>query len=81
MPATLNLKADALTEHRTREGLTADRALARAAGLDPANVHRVLKGSQEPGIRFVAGLVSAFPGLKIDDLFEVTDVPTQRDAR
>lgn len=79
MTATLNLRADALTEHRTREGLTSDRALARAAGLDPANVHRVLKGQQDLGPRFIAGLVSAFPGLTLDDLF-VVDVPTQRDG-
>jgi hypothetical protein len=71
MTATLNLKADALTEHRVRAGLTTDRALARAAGLDPANVHRVLKGRQDLGPRFIAGLVSAFPGLTLDDLFAV----------
>lgn len=79
MPATLRLNTDALTEHRVREGLDSDRALARAAGLDPANVHRVLKGEQQLGPRVIAGLVSAFPGLGLDDLF-VVDVPTQRGA-
>lgn len=79
MPATLHLNSDALAEHRVREGLTTDRALARAAGLDPANVHRVLKGEQQLGPRVIAGLVSAFPGLGLDDLFTVT-IPTQRGA-
>lgn len=71
MTATLHLRDDALTEHRTREGLTSDRALARAAGINPSNLHRVLKGTQEPGARFIASLVAVFPGLGVDDLFRV----------
>lgn len=78
MTATLTLNTEALTEHRFRAGLTSDRALARAAGLDPANVHRVLKGTQDLGPRFMAGLVTAFPGVTLNDLFTV--VPTQRDG-
>ena len=71
MAATLHLNTEALTEHRVRAGLTSDRALARAAGLDPANVHRVLRGTQDLGPRVIAGLVTAFEGLTLNDLFTV----------
>ena len=47
------------------------RNLARiVAGYD---LSRVLAGKQAPGPKFIAALVSAFPGMDMDDLFEVVD--------
>lgn len=71
MAAHLNLKAEALTEHRTRAGLTSDGDLAAAMKVSSATVSRVLNGKAFPGNVFIASLVSAFPGTTVDDLFEV----------
>lgn len=71
MTATLRLRADQLAKFRTLAGITTDDALAKRMGVDPATVSRVLRGKQEPGPKFIAALVSAFPGMDLDDLFEV----------
>lgn len=71
MTATLRLRADQLAKLRTLAGITTDDALAKRMGVDPATVSRVLRGKQEPGPKFIAALVAAFPGFDLDDLFEV----------
>lgn len=71
MDATLHLKDDQLKKFRVLAGLTTDTALAERMGQDPGNLSRVLRGKQEPGPKFIARLVGAFPGMDIDDLFEV----------
>lgn len=69
--ATLRLRADQLAKYRTLAGIKTDDALAKRMGVDPATVSRVLRGKQEPGGKFIGALVGAFPGLDLDDLFEV----------
>lgn len=71
---TLRLRADQLAKLRTLTGLTTDAKLAHAMAIDPATVYRVLRGQAAPGTRFMTALVSAFPGMTLDDFFEV--VPT-----
>lgn len=71
MTATLRLRTDALVKFRRLTGYTTDKALAEAMGIDAGNLSRVLKGSQQPGPKFIASLVAAFDGLELDDLFEV----------
>lgn len=71
--ATLRLRTAQLVKYRTLAGIATDDSLAKRMGVDPATVSRVLRGKQEPGPRFIAALVAAFPGMDLDDLFEVID--------
>lgn len=71
MVATLRLRTTQLAKYRQLAGCTTDDALAKRMHVDPATVSRVLRGLQAPGPKFIASLVAAFPGLDLDDLFEV----------
>ena len=71
MTTTLRLRTDQLEKMRRLAGIQTDAALAERMGVDPATVSRVLKGRNAPGPKFMAALVSAFPGFDLDDLFEV----------
>ena len=73
MVATLKLRTEQLAKYRTLAGLTTDRALAERMGFDPGNLSRVLSGKQTPGPKFIVAIVSAFPGMDLNDLFEVVD--------
>lgn len=69
--ATLKLKGDQLAKYRKLAGLETNSSLAQRMEFDAGNLSRVLAGKQQPGPKFIAALVSAFPGLDLDDLFEV----------
>ena len=71
--ATLKLRTEQLRKYRHIAKLTTDKALAEAMDYDAGNLSRVLAGKQQPGPKFIASLVAAFPGLELDDLFEVED--------
>lgn len=71
MTTTLRLRAEQLAKMRRLAGIETDAALAERMGVDPATVSRVLKGKNAPGPKFMAALVSCFPGFDLDDLFEV----------
>lgn len=71
MITTLRLRTDQLEKMRRLAGIQTDAALAERMGVDPATVSRVLKGKNSPGPKFMAALVSCFPGFDLDDLFEV----------
>lgn len=71
MIATLRLKTEALSKYRKIAGIETDADLAGRMHIDAGNLSRVLKGTQSPGPKFIASLIAAFPGLELDDLFEV----------
>jgi transcriptional regulator with XRE-family HTH domain len=71
MVAKLRLRAEQLAKYRRLAGIETDDALAKRMGVDPGNLSRVLRGRQSPGPKFIAALVAAFPGMDLDDLFEV----------
>lgn len=71
MTATLRLRTEQVAKYRSLAGLATDRALAERMDFDAGNLSRVLAGKQAPGPKFIAALVAAFPGLDLDDLFEV----------
>lgn len=73
LAATLILKTAELAKYRKLTGLDTQNALAARMGYDAGNLSRVLRGEQVPGPKFIAALVSAFPGLTLDDLFAVVD--------
>lgn len=70
--ATLRLRSDQLAKLRKLAGLNTNSALAERMNFDAGNLSRVLAGKQQPGPKFIAALVAAFPGFDLDDLFEVT---------
>jgi transcriptional regulator with XRE-family HTH domain len=71
MVATLQLRSEALGKYRKIAGIETNDALAKRMQIDAGNLSRVLSGKQTPGPKFIASLVAAFPGLELDDLFEV----------
>lgn len=71
--ATLRLRKDKLASYRRLAGINTDLDLARRINMDPSSVSRVLKGSQEPGPRFIAGLVTVFGPELFPDLFEAIE--------
>lgn len=73
MVATLRLRTDQVAKFRRLANLTTDKALAERMQFDAGNLSRVLAGKQQPGPKFIAAIVSAFPGMDIDDLFEVVN--------
>lgn len=72
MTATLRLKTETLANYRRLAGLKTDAALAQRMGIDPGNLSRVLKGTQQPGPKFIAALCGAFEA-RLEELFEVVD--------
>lgn len=71
MVATLRLRTDQVAKFRRLANLNTDKALAERMQFDAGNLSRVLAGKQQPGPKFIAAIVAAFPGMDIDDLFEV----------
>lgn len=72
MTATLRLKRETLANYRRLAGLKTDASLAEKMGIDPGNLSRVLKGTQQPGPKFIASLCAAFEA-RLEELFEVVD--------
>ena len=77
MVATLQLKTETLANYRRLAGLKTDAALAQRMGIDAGNLSRVLKGTQQPGPKFIAAMCDAF-GARLEELFEV--IGTEDDA-
>ena len=71
MVATLRLRTVQVAKFRRLAGLDTDKALAERMQFDAGNLSRVLAGKQQPGPKFIAAIVAAFPGMDLDDLFEV----------
>lgn len=76
MVATLRLKTETLDNYRRLAQLKTDAALAAKMGIDAGNLSRVLKGTQQPGPKFIASLCAAFEA-RLEELFEVI---TEEDA-
>jgi len=70
---TLRLRSEQLSKLRKLAGLESNAALADRMQYDAGNLSRVLSGKQQPGPKFMASLVAAFPGFSLDDLFEVVE--------
>ncbi len=70
MVATLRLKSEQLAKIRRWKQIKTDAALAAAMGIDAGNLSRVLKGTQQPGPKFIAALCTALDA-SLEDLFEV----------
>lgn len=70
MIATLRLRTDNLAKIKRWKGIETDAQLAAAMGIDAGNLSRVLRGTQQPGPRFIAALCHALDA-ELDDLFEI----------
>jgi predicted DNA-binding transcriptional regulator AlpA len=68
----IRIKQRQLHKFRRMVDLQKDTALAQKMGMSRQTVYRAIK--QEKGLseHFVVRLLSAFPALEFDDLFEVT---------
>lgn len=70
--ARLTLDTNHLTRLRAHHHYDTDDALARAMELHPSQISRVLRGTTDPGVRFVAGLLHAFGPAHLGHLLHAT---------
>lgn len=68
--ARLVLRLDQLQRYRQEHGINTDHDLAVAIGVHATQVSRVLRGEQ-PGQKFIAGLLLLFGKESFLDLFDV----------
>lgn len=73
MAARIRLRTGQFRKFSSLKGLTTDDAVAKAMGIDPGTLSRVLTGKSAPGERFIAGALTAFSEVDFEDLFEVVD--------
>jgi lambda repressor-like predicted transcriptional regulator len=71
MPARIHLRTAQFRKFCALKSWTTDDAKARAMGIDPATLSRVLKGRCAPGERFIAASLAALPEVEFADLYEV----------
>lgn len=73
---TIVLRPEGLAWLRTQHGVTTDKQLALRVGLWQSNLSRVLNGTAEPGVNFIAGTLHTFGGWRnFDTLFEIVPAP------
>ncbi|MCL4368006.1 MAG: helix-turn-helix transcriptional regulator [Actinobacteria bacterium] len=73
MTTTLRLRTRQLDKYMRLSGINTKAELARRMGMATSSVTRVLAGQYRPGETFISRLMSAFPDLEFEDLFEVVD--------
>lgn len=72
MPAEIRLRTGQFRKFAKLKGWNSDDQAARALGVNPATLSRVLHGRTAPGERFIAACLHTFAGtLEFADLFEV----------
>jgi lambda repressor-like predicted transcriptional regulator len=71
MPARIHLRTAQFQKFCALKDWRTDDAKARAMGIDPATLSRVLKGRCAPGERFIAASLAALPEVEFSDLYEV----------
>lgn len=69
---TIVMRTDHIRVLRDMRGLSDDRSLATAMGIDRGNLSRVMRGKQRPGPKFIAALCIAL-GATMNDLFAVDE--------
>lgn len=67
----VRLKTARLRHHAGALGLETDSALAAHLGVPQSTVLRLMSGESRPGELLIASVLTAFPELGFDDLFEV----------
>ena len=55
--------------------------LARAMGVSPATVSRILNGKRGTGKKVIAGLLNAFPDSSMDELFFLSTVSSNENKQ
>ncbi|MBF6326463.1 helix-turn-helix transcriptional regulator [Nocardia cyriacigeorgica] len=67
--APLRLDIDRFAQLMRSHGHTSQTAMAKALGLNNATVSRVIRGTAQPGTRFIAAFRNAFPNEQADQYF------------
>lgn len=71
MDAKIRLRVGQLRKFRAMSQMSRDSDLAAAMGSARQTVTRTVNGNTELSARFIASLLTVFPHLAFDDLFEV----------
>lgn len=69
--ATVRLRIAQYRKFCKLKGWVTIQRQADEIGVDPATISRITAGQTAPGERFIAGVLTAFPELDFNDLFEV----------
>lgn len=69
--ATIVLRKNQLAKFCRLAGIKTDKELATRMHVDPATIHRTVKGDAAPGHKFIAGALEVFGIECFADLFEV----------
>lgn len=72
-PMTAEIKLDLFRDIAKRRGWNSHAAIARAIGMSPQQVKKILTGEQEPSTRFICGFLTAVPEAGFERTF--TRVP------
>lgn len=77
----LRVKTEELQKRRRAVGIADTHiALAEYIGVNHGTISRIFSGKSAPGERFITALVGAFPGSRLDDLFEIVEDSPDRAA-
>ncbi|WP_433465742.1 hypothetical protein [Spirillospora sp. CA-128828] len=72
------LRVDEFSQACRAAGLDNSTARAKRLGIRHTTVSRAERGRTDPGVRFIAAALTAFPDRKFEDLFEVIGSDGQR---
>lgn len=72
-PSVASLRVNPQAVAKLQDEEDTGRQLAIRLGVDPSTANRVLRGRQQPGERFIAGLIRAFGVGRLLELFEIVD--------
>lgn len=77
-PMTAELKLDLFRDIAKRRGWNSNAAIAKAIGMSPQQVKKILSGEQEPSTRFICGFLTAVPEAAFERTFNRVPVSDTR---
>lgn len=69
--AKITVRRDRIDEAKIAAGFRTDDQFARAAGVHPTQLSRVMSGRSEPGNKFIAGMLEVFGVASFPQLFAI----------
>ena len=80
LPAEIRLRKSEFKKFCLARGWTSETAQAEGIGVAISSLNRILADKQRPGTSFIAAVLTAFPALEFEYLFEVVDTDDADDG-
>jgi hypothetical protein len=71
VPQAIRLKTGVLDQQIAAHALRFRSELCRRAGIQRSTLERVVARGEQPGPRFIAGVLKALPDARFEDLFDI----------